>query len=102
MSLILSEFFKFLLESFALVISVILAPIDAIISNVIPNFELINTHVLEFLNYFMNYFRFVMGWIHIPPIALDILVGYITFRVILFFGSLAYKITCRWMLVLSK
>lgn len=81
---------------FNAILSVILSPLDLLLESVIPIYSSMSTYVANFFNYFEDIFYFVIGWLNIPPVAIDLILGYIAFRVAIFFGTMAFKLFVRW------
>lgn len=78
------------------IISIILTPLDLLLQSIIPNYSSMGTYISQFFSYFEDLFLFVLSWLNIPPIAIDLILGYIGFRVALFFGTMSLKLFIRW------
>lgn len=81
---------------FNTIISILLLPLDALLENIIPNYSSMSVYVDNFFSFFEDTIYFVLSWFHIPTVAFDFILGYISFRVLLFFGTLSYKLFIRW------
>ena len=84
------------LTVFNTILTVILSPLDALLSAIIPSYDSMSTYVLTFFNYFKDLFQFIIDWIHIPPLAIEFILGYIAFKVVLYFGTLSIKLLLKW------
>lgn len=96
MSDLLVTIYTGVLTIFNIFVDIIFAPIDALLMNVIPDYNSMSIYVSNFLSYFEDTFYFVVSWINIPKVAIGFILGYITFRVTLFFGTLAFRLFIKW------
>jgi len=84
------------LNMFTSILNIFLKPIDLLLSTIVPNYNDIIGFVITLLSYFRNTFLFFLNWIHIPSGAITLIIGYITFKITLFFGTLSYKLFIKW------
>ena len=84
------------LDLFNVLLSILFAPVDIVLGNVIPSYNTISSYIDSFFNFFYDKFLFVIGWLNIPTGVIDLLLGYIVFRVALFFGTLTIKYFLAW------
>lgn len=95
-----SNFMSFIYISifgfFSDVVSIILSPIDSLISTIIPSYSSMGIYISGFFDYFEDTFLWVISWCNIPRGAISLILGYITFRILLFFGTLSFKLFARW------
>lgn len=87
---------------FATIINIIFTPIDSLISSIIPDYTNMSTYITAFFDYFRDIFLWAISWLNIPKPAFSLILGYITFRVLLFFGTLSFKLFVRWWGVLKS
>lgn len=92
----MTNFIVLILDLFNGLLTTLLRPIDSIIESFVPSFADISSNVSNLFNYFYNTFLFIINWLHIPPQVIALIIGYITFRVALFFGSLGIKLCLKW------
>lgn len=90
------EIFDHVLRFFTSIIDIILAPIDAVISTVIPSFSDISTNISNLLSYFYDTFLFIFQWIHLPSGVINLILGYIAFKVTVYASTLGVKLFLRW------
>ena len=81
---------------FSDIISIIFSPIDTLIATIIPDYTTMGTYISAFFDYFEDTFLWIISWFNIPKTAIGMILGYITFRIILFFGTLSFKLFVRW------
>lgn len=92
----INDFIIFIMNMFNYIIQIVLTPIDSVLSVIIPSYAEISSNVVTFFNYIYNNIIFVLDWVHIPSSLVTIIIGYITFRVILYFSTLSFKLFIKW------
>lgn len=83
------------------IISIFLSPLDTLLSSIIPDYSNMGNYIQAFFDYFYDIFLWAISWFNIPKPAINLILGYISFRVLLFFGTLSYKLFIRWWGVLK-
>lgn len=78
------------------IISVILTPIDILISSYLPSFDSALSHITDFFNYIGSYIDFVMGWLSLPSFAINFLSAFVVFKLVIEPTILGVKLILKW------
>ena len=68
----------YLLGIFSSFLSLILKPIDLLLSTIVPTYSDLSTNFITLFSYFRNTFLFILNWIHFPPELISLIIAYIT------------------------
>lgn len=93
---IFQQLFKGVMWLINYIFTLILTPIDTIITALVPSWSSVSNNISQFLNYFYNQFLFVLNWLNIPSSAITLLIAYITLKLTLYLSTRALKIFLKW------
>lgn len=78
------------------VLNFILLPIDTLIDNYLPAVDVAFTYASDFLAFIGGFIPWIMSWISMPLWFLQLVFGYMVFRLMVFLGVSTLKTVLAW------